>query len=63
MFVHEREQIVYTWYNSHINVGNIDDLDNILGVLMLATVLTQGTFILATAPRHKSPLTDRKTET
>lgn len=43
-------KIVYTWYNPHINVGNIDDLDNTLGVLMLATVLTQGTFILTAAP-------------
>lgn len=54
---------MHAWYNSHINVGNIDNLDNILGVLMLSTLLTQGAFILAAAPWHKSPLTDQKTKT
>lgn len=41
---------MHAWYNSHINVGNLDDFDNILDGLLLSTIFIQGAFILAAAP-------------
>lgn len=57
MFICVREnKIVHIWHSSHINFGDIDDINNILDVLLLRAVYPKDHFILASAPDVSSPL-------
>jgi hypothetical protein len=49
-------KIVHIWHSSHINFGDIDDINNILDVLLLRAVYPKDHFILASAPDVSSPL-------